>query len=46
VAVETLADAIVAGRPATDEPTIVRSTVELSAGSVELAIRCVRRESA
>ena len=43
VAVETLADAIVAGRPATDDPAIVRSTVELSAGSVQLAIRCVRR---
>jgi isoleucyl-tRNA synthetase len=39
VAVETLADTIVTGRPADNDAAIVRSSVELSAGSVELAIR-------
>jgi hypothetical protein len=39
VAVETLADAIVAGRPGADDPAIVRGSVDLSAGPVELAIR-------
>jgi len=39
VAVETLANAIVAGRPGADDPAIVRGPVDLSAGPVELAIR-------
>ena len=39
VAVETLADAIAAGPPPNDDPAIVRSSVDLSAGSVQLAIR-------
>jgi len=39
VAAETLADTIVAGRPADDDPAIVRSSVELAAGSVQLALR-------
>jgi isoleucyl-tRNA synthetase len=39
VAVETLADASAVGPPPPDDPTIVRSSVELSAGSVQLAIR-------
>jgi isoleucyl-tRNA synthetase len=39
VAVETLADAIVAGRPPDADPAIVRSSIDLSGGSVQLAIR-------
>jgi isoleucyl-tRNA synthetase len=39
VAVETLADTIVTDRPVDDDPAILRSSVELSAGSVQLAIR-------
>jgi isoleucyl-tRNA synthetase len=39
VAIETLADAIVGGPPPDDDSAIVRSTVELSSGSVQLAIR-------
>jgi isoleucyl-tRNA synthetase len=39
VAVETLADAIVAGRPSDADPAVVRSSIELSSGSVQLAIR-------
>ena len=41
VAVETLADAIVAGRPPDGDPGIVRSSIDLSGGLVELAIRRV-----
>jgi isoleucyl-tRNA synthetase len=39
VAVETLADAIVAGRPPDADPAIIRSSIDLSGGSVQLAIR-------
>jgi isoleucyl-tRNA synthetase len=39
VAVETLADAIVAGPPPAADPTLVRSTLELAAGAVHIAIR-------
>jgi isoleucyl-tRNA synthetase len=41
VEAETLADAIVAGRPSGVDSAIVRSSVELSAGPVDLAIRRV-----
>jgi isoleucyl-tRNA synthetase len=39
VAVETLADTIVTDGPGADDPAIVRSSVELSAGPIHVAIR-------
>ena len=41
VGVETLADAIRVGRPEADDPALVRGSVELSAGPIQLALRVV-----